>query len=265
MKYIAAYICGVLLLVCVVTQASAVDIKVRSTSYDVSYSAATSYNDNFKSKDSIDHAENYGFGMEMKIGISPIVRFTFGFNYTPMRVSEYDPVLALMRSSAPDNYKQAFWYYTQNNYIKRKSKDGLRNLFDVDYDYQYHMYYINAPIGIDITPLQTGFFQPFFGAGVSLCKFEQRGYWVTNVVGRIEDDKNNFLQMVHYRIRAHNMANNQHRGFFVNGYLSGGIDLMFHKNFGFQVKGRYVHTIKDNKRNRITGFYNINGGLVFHN
>ena len=263
MKYIAACICGGFMMMTLVTHARAADIKVVSTSFDVSYSAATSYNDNFKSKDSIDHAENYGFGMEIKIGLSPVVRFTVGFNYTPMKVSEYDPVLALMRTSAPPEFKRAFWYYTNHNYIERTSADGQRQIFDVAYDYQYHMYYINVPLGIDISPIQTGIFQPFIGAGISLAKFEQRGYWVTDITGRMEDANNNFLQKVHYRIRAHNMANNQHRGYFLNGYLSGGIDLMFNKNFGLQIKGRYVHTIKDNKRNRITGFYNINTSLVF--
>lgn len=262
MRYIITLLISFIFLTGIVTQGYSVTFKMISTSFDASYNAARSYNDNFKSNDSIDHANSYGYGIETKIGLTKIVNITLGFNYTNMRVSEYDPVTAYSRTGFP--YWSSHWNNTKW-YINYKSADGLRNIFDVAYDYQYHMNYINLLLGVEVAPLPEGRFKPFFGAGIAPTKFGQRGYWVTDITGRIEDRvTNTFIGKWHYRIRAHAATRNKHRGYIFNGYVFGGFEFKITQGFGFQMKARYFQTIADNKRNRITGFYNINTGIVIY-
>jgi len=260
MRYISALAIALVVCLGLTARAGAVEIKLVSTSFDASYSAATSYNDNFFSNDSIDHAENYGFGMEMKFRVGSMVNFNLGFNYTPMRVSEYDPLTAYSRSNFP--YWPNHWSRT-NWYINSTHPDGSP-IFDVAYDYQYYMNYINVPIGIEIAPMQAsgGAFQPFIGAGVSPALFNRYAYWVTDITGHMWDTNDQFIGDWHYRIRAHANTRNKHRGYILNGYVVGGINLKITNGLGFQVKARYFQTIGDNKRNRITGIYNINAGIV---
>ncbi len=235
------------------------DIKIVSTNFDVSYSAAMSYNDNFKASDSIDHAENFGFGIEMKLSVSPKLRINFGFNYTPLLVHEYDAYTAWSRSR--DAYFNTLYNRLQW-YISRTQADGVTPVFDVAWDYQYHMYYINYMFSVEYAPLPEGVFQPFIAVGLSPCQFLMRGYFVSDIAGNMYTDDGVFAGRWHYRVR--NWQDKKNRGFFVNGFVVAGMEIMLHKNFGFVVKGRYFQTIKDHFRNRITGMYNINAGLVFH-
>ena len=260
MKYISALTIALVVCIGLVSRAGAAEIKLVSTSFDASYSQATSYNDNFFSNDSIDHAENFGFGMEMKFKVGGMVNLNFGFNYTPMRVSEYDPKTAFSRSNFP--YWPNHWNRTQW-YINAKHPDGTP-IFDVAYDYQYHMKYINMPIGIEIAPLaeKGGMFQPFIGAGVSPAMFQRYAYWVTDITGHFRNTAQQYVGDWHYRIRAHANTRNKHRGWIMNGYAVGGVNIKITEGVGFQAKIRYFQTIADNDRNRITGFYNINAGIV---
>lgn len=241
-----------------VTQGNAANIKVVSTSFGANYNKATSYNNNFHSKDSIDHAENYGYQADMKISVSRSVNFNLGFNYVPMKVTEYNMWTAYSRTKYP------YWYgyYSQYTWYRDlKSKVTGKNIFDTKIDYIYHMYYINLNLGIEYEPIQTGRFRPFISAGIAPCKFEQRGYLVSDVIGNFEDATGKFLGKWHYKLRAHNSV--KHRGYIFNGFVSGGIDFMVTDIVGFQVMGRYFKTMKDNERNRITGWYNVAAGIVF--
>ena len=240
------------------TDVNGADIKIVSTNFDVSYSAATSYNDNFKASDSIDHAENYGFGVEMKMGITPKFRINFGFNYTPMLVHEYDAYTAWSRSH--DAYFTTLYNRLQW-YISRKQADGVTPMFDVAWDYQYHMYYISYMFSAEYAPLPESRFQPFITVGLAPTQFLMRGYFVSDIAGYMYKG-DQFAGRWRYRVR--NWQDKKNRGFFFNGFVAAGMEIMIHKNFGFHVKARYFQTIKDHFRNRITGMYNINAGLVFH-
>src|SRR3989339_2227790 len=57
------------------------------------YTEARSFTD-----DSVDHAENYGFGMELKIKAHSNVRVGLSFNYTPLQITEFDPWVAMTRT-----------------------------------------------------------------------------------------------------------------------------------------------------------------------
>jgi len=262
MKYIIQLI-TVLFLTGLVANAGAVDFQLKSTSFDAGFNRATSYNDNFKSADSIKSAENWGFGAEMKIGFSPKLRLNIGFSYVPMRVAEYDAVTAMTRTGFP--YANDYWNSTRNYINRTQMVNGVsQKQFEVTYDYRYYMYYLNLNIGIDYAPVTEGRFQPFIGVGISPVKFDQRGHWITNVTGHYYDTNGQFVGDWHYEVRAHTATRNKHRGYYWNGWVAGGMDFMITKNVGIQVKGRFFQVIADNDRNRITGYWNIGGGFVFH-
>lgn len=259
MRYTGICVIALLFIVGFVTQGNAANIKVVSTSFGANYNAATSYNDNFHSKDSIDHAENYGYQADMKIGVSKMININVGFNYVPMKVTEYDMWTAYSRTG----YKYWYSYYSQWPYYRdTKSKITGKLLYPGStIDYIYHMYYINLNLGVEVEPIQTGRFRPFFSAGIAPAKFEQRGYIVSDVIANFENSTGAFVGKWHYKLRAHNAV--KHRGYIFNGWISGGMDLMVTDIVGFQVSGRYFRTLKDNERNRITGWYNISLGIVF--
>ena len=260
MKYISALAIALVVCLGLAARAGAIEIKLVSTSFDASYNEATSYNDNFFSNDSIKQAKTMGFGMEMKFKAGGMVNLNFGFNYTPMQVNEYDALTAYSRSDFPyweTHWGRTVWYRDQ------KYPDGS-NIFDITYDYRYSMNYVNLPIGVEIAPMQEkgGRFQPFIGVGLSPALFNRYAYWVTDVVGHMRDTDQEFVGNWHYRIRTHANTRNKHRGWIVNGYAVGGVNIKITSGLGFQAKVRYFQTIADNDRNRITGFYNINAGLV---
>ena len=261
MKYISMFAITLLLLWGTLHEARAVELKMISSSFNASYSSATSYNDNFHSADSIDHAENYGVGVEMKMSIVKGLRFTFGYHYLPMKVTEWDPYTAFTRTDYP--YAASYWSQLQT-YRNRKTLNGESNLYDVSYEYLYYMTYHHLILGVEYAPLEQGMFRPYISAGIAPILFGQKGYFVSDITGNYEDANGNFLAMRHYRIRSHAQTRNKHRGYIFNGFVTGGFEIMIHKYFGFDVKARYFRTIHDNKRNRITGYYNINAGIVIY-
>ena len=264
MRQLTAYIIGLVFAVGLVAQAHAADIRLVSTSFETGKTWATSYNDNFKSSDSIDHAENMGFGAEMKFAVGQSgLRLNLGFSYQPLKVSEFGPPeLALSRTGYP--YWTNFWSQTQG-YVNAVKSDGTTPLYSIAYDYVYHMNYLNLNIGIDYAPQMGDRIKPFIAVGIAPSKFDQRGYWVTDVAAEFEDANGVSVGRYAYKVRAHTATRNKHRGYVFNVWGAGGVDLMITKNLGIQAKIRYFKTFKDNDRNRITGYYNINAGIVFHN
>lgn len=266
MRYTGVCLIALLFLVGLVTQGNAANIKVSSTSFGANFNRATSYNDNYHSKDSIKSAENYGYQADMKIAVAKSININLGFNYVPMSVTEIDPGVGgfPMTEYSRTNYPYWYSYYSQYTYYKTgnvKSKITGKEIFVTSVDYVYHMYYINLNLGIEWEPIQTGRIRPFVSAGITPAKFEQRGYLETDVTANYEDATGKALGKWHYKLRAHNSI--KHRGYIFNGFVSGGVDFMVTDIVGLQVMGRYFKTMKDNERNRITGWYNIAVGVVF--
>jgi len=262
MKYISLATITILLVMGAFCESKAATLKLISTAFETAYSEATSYNDNFHSADSIDHAENYGVGVEMKLGVTNGLTFNVGYHYLPMRCREKDVYTAMTRTDYP--YAPSYWSQLQT-YINRKTLNGENPLYEVAYDYIYYMTYHHLNLGLEYQPLQTGMFRPFITAGITPILFGQKGYLVTDIKGNYEDANGNWLTSRRYKVRAHHGTRNKHRGYIFNGFIGGGFEVMIHKYVGIAVRGKYYRTIADNDRNRITGYYSVGAGFVVHN
>ena len=134
----------------------------------------------------------------------------------------------------------------------------------VTWDYVYYMTYHHQNLGLEFAPIETGRFRPYVSAGIAPIHFGQKGYFISDITGNYEDANGNFLAMRHYKVRSHAQTRNKHRGWIFNGFVTGGFEVMITQYFGLEVKGRYYRTLIDNDRNRITGYYNINIGMVVY-
>jgi hypothetical protein len=172
MKYTGICVIALLFFVGFVTQGNAATIKVLSTSFGANYNKATSYNSNFHSSDSIDHAENYGYQAEMKIAVTKKLNILAGFNYAPMKVLEKDkgtntsgfPVTAYSRTGFP------YWYGYYSQYVSlfnAKSKINGKNLYDVKVNYINNQIFLNLNLGLEYEFIQEGRFRPFVSAGIT--------------------------------------------------------------------------------------------------
>lgn len=267
MKYTGICVIALLFFMGFVTQGNTATIKVVSTSFGANYNKATSYNSNFHSSDSIDHAESFGYQAEMKIGVAKKLNLLLGFNYAPIKIWETDkgattygfPVTAYSRTGFP------YWYGYYSQFVSLvgiKSKINQKNIYDVKANFNLNQIYINLNLGLEYEFLTEGRFRPFISAGITPSHFETRGYLTVDAKAFYQDPVTGAtLGTWHYKMRDHMYP--KARGFMFDGFVSGGFDLMITNIVGFQAGFRYIQVLKDNKRNRITGFYNLAAGLVF--
>lgn len=223
--------------------------KVRLSTMNVgaTYTQATKFSD-----DSVDHAENYGYSLELKIKPHKMIRIGFNFNYTPLQITEFDPRVAMTRTR---------WVTWATPYSIITSYKGLKNAdgspkYDIKWGYTTYYYNFEGLINLEITPISEGFFQPYISVGGGPSKYYTQAWiysdWVLHLEGR------------YYHYPSRYFTNKRFRGIYWPVFAGAGFDLMFTKFLGFQAHARYFTIAKNHFRNRTNAYFRIQTGLVFH-
>lgn len=152
---------------------------VKLSTFDIgpNYTQATKFSD-----DSVDHAENYGYGMELKMNVHKNFRIGFSFSYTPLRVTEYDPIVALTRTGW---YKwQSSLRYQISGFEAKKSITG-QPMYNIRWGYTTYYYNFDLLVNFEYLFIPEGRFQPYISAGAGPNKFYTAAWvyseWILNI------------------------------------------------------------------------------------
>lgn len=253
------FISMTLLLILVLTGASHAKGRLSSFNAGMTYTEATKFND-----DSVSHAENYGYSMGIKFKAHRFVKIGVNLNYTPLRVTEYNPTVAMSRTGWEAARWQSQVISKFNSYNNFRDKNG-NPYFNVTWGYVTYFYNYELMLNFEFAPMPEGSrFQPFVTAGGGPVFYYSTGHvysnWVLNITPGFLTAYPNYSGRYQYDARWFN--HKKHRGFYWPVFGGGGLDIMLLQHLSFRASADFYIIAKNHLRNKTDAYYRVHSGFM---